>query len=68
MEEANMEIIILLVISWYLIGFCSCVYWWTKGGGFTVSDFKLAFFVSIAGPCVFIVEWGMNKWKTSWTR
>lgn len=62
-----MEITILLVIGWLLIGFCGCVYWWTRDNDFAIGDVGLAFLVSVSGPFSFIVGWTIHG-KRSTTR
>lgn len=52
--------IIILVVSWLLIGFCSFVYWWTKDHDFTTNDLWFAFFVSLFGPISFVVGWTIH--------
>ena len=55
-----MEIIILLVIGWFLIGFCSFIYWWTKDYNFTTNNIRFAFFASFFGPFSFIAGWTIH--------
>lgn len=55
-----MEIIILLVIGWLLMEFCSFVYWWTKENDFTTGDIWFALFISLFGPVSLIVGWTVH--------
>lgn len=52
---------ILLITIWFLLGLCSCVYWWTKDSDFTVGDIGFALLVSVSGPFSFVVGWGMHS-------
>lgn len=48
---------IILIIIWFLVGFYSFVYWWTKDRNFTTNIVWFAFLVSFFGPFTFIAGW-----------
>ena len=52
--------IIILISIYFLSGFCSFVYWWTKDYDFTTADILLALFMSLFGPLIFIVGWTIH--------
>ena len=49
--------IILGLVIWYIIGWISFVYWWTKKYHFKSNDVFFSLFMAIAGPVTFLTGW-----------
>ena len=45
---------------WFLSGFLSFVYWWTKDNDITPATFLLGVFVSTLGPIDFLIGWALH--------
>lgn len=50
-----MSWLIVAFIVWYLIGFCSFVYWWTNDYDFTLVDFFIALLAGTMGVIAFVI-------------
>lgn len=53
----TIAIAILSTIIWFIIGYKSFVYWWTKDNDYVTSDIPVALIMGIFGPITFIAGW-----------
>lgn len=47
----------ILMFLWWLTGFCSFVYWWTKEQDLHKAEVLLAIYVAVLGPIAFVIGW-----------
>jgi hypothetical protein len=48
-------IILISIILWFVIGYKSFVYWWTKDWDYTSDDVPMAALASVGGPISFFI-------------
>ena len=51
--------LMLIIITWYVIGVVSFVYWWTEQYDLRVGDLTLVALVAIIGPLALLMGWTM---------
>lgn len=49
--------IIILILIYLVLGFCSFIYWWTKKYDFVVDNIELACIATLCGPITFLIGW-----------
>lgn len=58
--------IVIPLILWYLIGFASFIYWWTRDFPFTVVEMPVAILAGLGGPFAFIVGYFIHRDDRLW--
>jgi hypothetical protein len=51
----TITIILISIILWFIIGYKSFVYWWTKDWDYTSNEVSMAVMASIGGPISFFI-------------
>ena len=52
--------LILFFVSWYALGFCSFVFWWTKDYDFTPRQLCMALVGGFLGLFSFFIGWHVH--------
>ncbi len=55
--------LILGIISWYLSGICSFIYWWTSDWEYKSSDIPITLCIGFCGPIAFLMGWIIHGGK-----
>ena len=50
----------LIIITWYVIGVVSFIYWWTEDYDFSHNELPLAVITGVLGPIAFLMGWTMH--------
>ena len=56
-------IIIISIITWYVCGVLSFVYWWTKDFNFKTDDLYFSLLIGFIGPIGFPIGWAIHRDK-----
>lgn len=57
--------LILGIISWYLSGVFSFIYWWTSDYDYRGTDIPITLLMGIAGPIAFLMGWCIHSKKNT---
>jgi len=55
----------IIFLIWYLIGYASFYFWWTREFKLTLPDVLLSFFVGITGPFAWIFGYIEHSKRTN---
>lgn len=53
--------IALIIITWYVIGVVSFIYWWTEDHDFRLNEIPMLILFGSLGPVTFLMGWMGSK-------
>lgn len=52
---------VLIIITWYIIGVASFIYWWTEDHDFRLNEIPMLVLFGSLGPVTFLMGWMDSK-------